>query len=700
MTPDVNGDARDEDGAAGLFFNLASARLRGRTLWGAIVLGLALLLPYEVVGGAPQWIFGILAELPAAAVIAALAPTLAGIAILIARARCRRPTSLAIAVLAILAGAAAIVRIGADAAAWDVLRLPTSFAERPTPAVIGLGLAAAGANLMFKRHARGVARGVLGAALCAIIVYYAWPARGESPLMTVFRALAQISDLPVRFQIGLLMVAGFALFPLIAVLIACVHAYVPPRGEQSIAGLVATFGLPALIAFLLYRAMLTANGSVEIVASAAGAALLGALLALIAASVEVLVDGLTAKDLELPAGLSPKRAAMFAGGAVVVAIVAQSIVALPPTKGVEWTLRPATDEAKKLFTEAIPAWSAAHAAWDARLRRESGASEMLRVRGAAREMSIAAKAVDPGLAAALDTLAQEADSLDVAGRRWYRLVAEVNEASRRGGVPFYLDPTVHIFQTRDGLVRTFRVSSFRIDAVHPVKAGGSSFATLHVRALSGGHGHASLLGFSRDRDAFALVVIDEIEAAEKDYRDALSKDSPTCGLALDADANRALRKCGDELAELAGDKLREQLTVMTERHELQHQIDGPHLPIASQILKRMPRYHEDAQGRANRELSAYLAELTSDAPPKLGLVHLVPFALIARGGAEHHVAVIVLSALSGRSVPKLDRLEGVDSAELATAIDELFALDDATLRKRARELWKDAFGKKLPEVSR
>jgi hypothetical protein len=690
----------DEEHADGLFFSLASARLRGRALWGSIILCLAVLLPYEVVDGGPQWIFGILAELPPAAVVAAFAPTMAGIAILIARARCKRPTSLAIAILAILAAAAAIVRVGADAAAWDVLRLPTSFAERPTPAVIGLALAAAGANLSFKRHAKHVSQVLLGAALVFIVAYYAWPARGESPLMTVVRALMQIGDLPVRFQIGLLMVAGFALFPLIAVLVACIHAFVPARGEQSIAGLLATFGLPAAIGFLVYRAMLTANGSVEILSAAAGAALLAALLALIVGSVEALVDGLTARDIEMPEGLPAKRAAIVAGVAAIVVVIAQSVLALPPGKGVDWTLKPPTDDGKKLFAEDVPAWSAARAAWDQRLRQQSGASEMLRVKEAAREMAKTAKTVDAGLAAALDKLAREADALDVAGRRWYRLVAEVNEASRKGSVPFYLDPTVHIFQTKAGLLRTFRVSSYRIEAVHPVKVGSSPFATLHVRSLFGGHGHAARLGFSRDRDPYALVVLDEIEAAEKEYREAIEKDEPRCGTAFSLDADVALKKCGSVLAKLANDKLRDNLIVMTERHELQHQIDGPHLPLASQILTRMPGYHEEAQARANRELSAYVAELTSSAPPKLGLIHLIPFALIARGGAEHHVAVIVLSALSGRKVPRVDREEGVDAAELSHAIDELFALDDDTLRSRAAALWKDAFGKKLPEIAR
>jgi hypothetical protein len=203
-----------------LFFNLAGERLRSRALWCSIILISSIVLPYEVVDGSPQWVFGIIRELPVAAVIAAFAPALAGVAILVARGLCKRVTSLAIAILTTLATAAVVIKVGADAAAWDVLRLPTSFAERPTPAILGLSLAGAGANLTFKEHARRDARVLLVAAFVLIAGYYAWPARGEAPLTTVVRALAQIGELPnVRFQIGLAMVAFFALFPLIEVCI-------------------------------------------------------------------------------------------------------------------------------------------------------------------------------------------------------------------------------------------------------------------------------------------------------------------------------------------------------------------------------------------------------------------------------------------------------------------------------------------------
>ena len=114
----------------------------------------------------------------------------------------------------------------------------------------------------------------------------------------------------------------------------------------------------------------------------------------------------------------------------------------------------------------------------------------------------------------------------------------------------------------------------------------------------------------------------------------------------------------------------------------------------------MTGYAEAAQRQANRELSAYVAELTGDAPPKLGILHLAPFALVARGGPEHHVAVVLFSALTKRPIPKVDRVDGPDTRELSQALEELLALDDTTLRDRARDLWKDAFGKKLPEIVR
>jgi hypothetical protein len=110
----------------------------------------------------------------------------------------------------------------------------------------------------------------------------------------------------------------------------------------------------------------------------------------------------------------------------------------------------------------------------------------------------------------------------------------------------------------------------------------------------------------------------------------------------------------------------------------------------------MMGYGDDAIWRTNRELSAYLAEMTSTAPPALGLVHTLPFALLTSGGAEHHVAVIILYAMTNREVPHATKTPDLDA--MRAAFDELASLSPDELRARAAATWKKAFGDALPNV--
>src|SRR5262249_20123951 len=124
-----------------------------------------------------------------------------------------------------------------------------------------------------------------------------------------------------------------------------------------------------------------------------------------------------------------------------------------------------------------------------------------------------------------------------------------------------------------------------------------------------------------------------------------------------------------KLRERLGADLDKALTIATERHELQHQIDGPHLPLSSAVAELLARFADEAQDRANRELSAYIAEMTAmDAPPQLTLVHLFPFAITARGGAEHRVAILLLETLSGKKLRFGAR--DVDAETYARAFEE------------------------------
>ncbi len=692
-----------------LFYGLSSQRLRARCVWAGCALALALFLPYEVIDGKAQFVWHLLPELPPAGVVAAIAPTIAGIAVAIAPRVIRRASSLALAVPAALALTAALIRFGADAAAWEVLPLPESLTDRPASSLLALALTAAGANLSFRPRARRASRFVLGAAIACAALFYLWPARGEAPIATLLRSLAALPDLPGwRFRLGALILAALALWPLAVPALGLVHAFRPAAREQPVLGVVALFGLPVLLLMMVYRSLLGAQGGAGVMAALLSVVILAALLALVASSAEVLGEALVTPEdeLEQAPGWPIRRAAAVAFGAAAVIAAAQWVLARPPRKGVAWSLSAPTKDGDHLYGELLPAWSDARLRWDRRVRQGGSAEAMVEVKGAARELASAARGVEPGVGAAFEALTREAGDLDLGGRRWYRLIGDVNEASRGAGLPYYVDPSVDIYQTDDGLRRHFFANSYRIERVRRFAAGRADLAALHVRRLGRARDGHLRLGFSRDLQPFALIVLDELEPYAEEMTKLGAANPPSCserGAAAaggDAGAEEALARCGEALGRAlaaAPGGLLPALTLSTERHEIQHQLDGPHLAMASLVLRRMAGYADDAQRRVNRELSAYVAELTTEgASPRLGLIHLARFALLSRGGAEHHVALIAFEALTGRDVR--DGRGRVDRGAVGAAFGELAAEDDGALRNRAARAWGELFGGGLAEL--
>ncbi|MCA9541861.1 MAG: hypothetical protein KC620_23350, partial [Myxococcales bacterium] len=276
-----------------------------------------------------------------------------------------------------------------------------------------------------------------------------------------------------------------------------------------------------------------------------------------------------------------------------------------------------------------------------------------------------------------------------------------NQASRAAGLPYYLDPTVFFFRSAEGSGRHFRMRAHRVEAVHRYAAGGRDYATLHVRRMGGADGSTSLLGFSRDVQPFALVDLDEADDFETALASSALEDPPRCEDARRADGNEGLLRCGEVLAELLRADprgLAPALIALTDRHELQHQIDGPHLRMASAVLDRLGHRSEALQDRVNRELSAYVAEMTTPAAsPRLGLVHLVRFALNGDRGALFHIAVLAFEALGDTSL--VDEDARLDRSALTATFVRLAALDEDALRARAAEAWGDLYGGSLAEVT-
>jgi hypothetical protein len=690
-----------------MFFGLAASRLRARARWG-VILAASIVIPYEVIGDKPQWVFQLLRELPPASIVAVFAPSIAGLAILFAARFCARPASLAIAVATALLTSAIVHRLGAEASAWDVLSLPVGIADRPGALLVALALTAAGASLSFKPKARRIARGVTGVGFLLALSAYLIPLRGDVPLFAIGRGYAVAAELTQpALQIGLVVVLTMGCFPLLVATAGLFHARFPAQREQPPIAVAATFGLSIFLAMQVYRAFLSASGGAEVLIAMGLAALVAAIVALLAAATEVVVDQVSGDvaSLDLPAGWPLSRAIGVGGASAIAIVAAQAIVARPPKKGVDWAIGARTDAGDALFGEALPKWTATHGAWRTKITGDasdaSGASEIVRLKAAERAMLTQAKSVDAGVATALQVLVDESSDLDVAGRRFFRLVGDVNDASRRAKLPYYVDPIVDVAQTSDGLQRTFRVIPFRVRSTSHADVGRDRYTAILVDSFSQRARHDSLLGLSRDAQPFAIIQRDEIAEDVASYVSLATQKDPICGREVaSADATEALGECGHWVQAHASDEtsLRDDLTAMTTRHELQHQIDGPHLPTSSLIDRRLLGYSQDARDRANRELSAYLAEMTSSAPPALSLVHLLPFALVSRGGAEHHVAVIAFYALTGRDVPRARPGGEVSAERIGEAFHELSELDDDALRSRAKKAWERAFGATLPDV--
>ncbi len=136
---------------------------------------------------------------------------------------------------------------------------------------------------------------------------------------------------------------------------------------------------------------------------------------------------------------------------------------------------------------------------------------------------------------------------------------------------------------------------------------------------------------------------------------------------------------------------------LVERHELQHQIDGPLLTLAAPVVKQLAGYDEMSKARVNRELSAYLAELTTaGAIPHYALVVPLQFAVMRQRGTYHHAGLLMFEAMVGRRLR--GRAGRADHHALEEAFAELADLDDDNLRARAAMSWSRLFGHHLPAV--
>lgn len=716
-----------------LFFGISAARLRARSLWASLLFLLSLGLPYEVIDGEPMFVWQLAPELLPAAWGAAFALPLAGVAILVARAATKRAASLAATVLAALASVAVLRRLGSERAAWDMVALPDSLSDRPAGALLALALAAAAGHLAYRPRTRHATRYVVGAALAAALWFYAWPGRTEAPVLTVLRALAAMPELPdLRFQIGVLLLAFISLWPLGVALASLLVVKHPPAREAPWLSLLATWGFPGLLAMLAYRAIVLAQGSVALLVFLGVVGTVLATVAVLSSAVAVAVEAMfvehgdvapasrTAAAIEGDAideiprgatstsalalagpGLSPRGALGVAASATALVATLQLVVSRPPEKGTDWELLRAPAGAEELYGTRMASWGRARRNWDFAVRREGGAEGRIELKQQGKLLIEAAQELDPGLGQAVKALVDESDDLDLGGRRWSRLVDAVNEASRKAGLPYYVDPTVLTGRVEgEGLRRHFYVHSYAIESVDRYRVDGGEFATLRVRAIGHSRDAHARLGFSSDASPFALVVLEETERFADDWLRLGAARQCTEQSVVESPLYGGLDACGERLGALVErlDEvgLREAVLESVVRHELQHQIDGPHLRLGSTVLTRLEGYGPELRDRVSREASAYLAGMTASGPAaRISLFHLASFVIVNPRSTYGLAAIVVFEALGEREVVRDGKL---DADAFWRLFHELSELDDGALVNRAKESWASEYGTELPEA--
>ncbi|MBL8743521.1 MAG: hypothetical protein JNK04_20565, partial [Myxococcales bacterium] len=227
---------------------------------------------------------------------------------------------------------------------------------------------------------------------------------------------------------------------------------------------------------------------------------------------------------------------------------------------------------------------------------------------------------------------------------------------------------------------------------------GDDFAALRVKPLGYDRDAHLRLGFSRDEQPFALVLVNEIERNANQFVSLGRMGYCTDDLVQNQEVYKGLNRCGKLLKDYAEGRdvdIPDAILAGTERHELQHQIDGPHLPIAGAVLNLLEGYAPSSQDRVNREVSAFLAELTTEGmAPKLALVQLAQYLMVTENHPYAKTSIVIFEALSNKKVRRGFYLDG---EKFWDVFEGLFSMSDDALRKRAAETWTALYGDRLPE---
>jgi len=258
-----------------------------------------------------------------------------------------------------------------------------------------------------------------------------------------------------------------------------------------------------------------------------------------------------------------------------------------------------------------------------------------------------------GLAAEVESLVAASAALDLSGLRWIAAVQAVNREVRRLGLPYFVDANAIERGPQAEVRRTFYLTTYAVEDIRRFEVDGRPYGALEVSRLDDLNLAGDRLGYVRDDEPFALVLLDVIEEAVARREELLAEGG--CG-GSDAflDGWKSQRRCHAILQARRPADARAMVVEQTTLHELQHLVDGPDLPIPRDLFRLVPAADDRSLGRAAAELSAWVCQLRTedDASAAWTLAHLAAFVLTDEiwQTPERYAAGLIFGTLLGQPV--------------------------------------------------
>jgi len=333
---------------------------------------------------------------------------------------------------------------------------------------------------------------------------------------------------------------------------------------------------------------------------------------------------------------TPWRFSVLSAAVMILALGLMVWKSQPFKPNLDWSLNAPNDAQEAIFSEHFPEYVTALSRYS--YIRAKGTESSAHKAHVERQVEIllgAAYAIDRDFGEDIRSFVRISEDPDFSGRVWLRAIRRINERVRNLNMPYYIQANYVEMSPNARIRRMFYVLTYRVERLRRFTVDGEAFAAIHLRKLGGINLGGRWLGLVRGDMPFALVMLDEVENHADSVLHAITNEGG-CGSSewsYHPLADQADTACASFITDLLTERgfdinqdheaLRDLFVDIqirsTERHELQHLVDGTGPSIPLELFELAPRASDAQLSIAAKELSAQLAEFNTDDPLAVAL---------------------------------------------------------------------------------